>query len=258
VHLKVMPGASDEAIRQAVTLADRVSVNLDTPNAERMACVDPSKDWDADVAGTLSRVRHIAQEAKDAEGKAADVTTALVVGASGESDCEILRAMGRCYEEWKLERVHFGRFQPVGGTSMECFEETPQVRVRRLYETDFLVRRYGFGLAEFETGADGNLDPDTDPKVAVARRNPDLFPVEVTTAPREMLLRVPGLGELSARRILRARAEGGVRDVEDLHAMGVVLRRAAPFLTVRGRMPALAPAPSARRARPDAGQLSLF
>jgi predicted DNA-binding helix-hairpin-helix protein len=241
-------------------LADRVSVNLDTPNAERMACVEPSKDWETDVAGTLVRARRISEEVKEATEKAADVTTALVVGASGETDCEILRAMGRCYDEWDVRRVHFGRFQPVGGTSMECFDETPPVRVRRLYETDFLVRRYGFALGEFETQADGNLDPDTDPKVAVARRHPDLFPVEVTTAPREMLLRVPGIGELSVRRILRARDEGAVRDVEDLHAMGVVMRRAAPFLTVRGRMPVLMP-PSpakARASRRGEGQLSLF
>lgn len=257
LHLKLMPGASDEAIRAAVEVADRVSVNLDTPNAARMACVDPERDWTGEVVGTLTRARKIVKEQRVATGTGIDMSTALVVGASGETDAEILETVGRCYGEWDVQRVHFGRFQPVGGTAMEWTPETPPVRVRRLVETDWLVRRYGFHIEEFLTESDGNLDPFTDPKIAVARRRPDDFPIEVTTADRDSLLRVPGIGELSARRILRARAYGGVRDLADLRAMGVVVSRAAGWMTVNGRLETAVPVPRHRGVDPRVRQMAL-
>lgn len=237
IHLKVMPGASDAAIRAAVTAADRVSVNLDVPNAARLARIEPGRNWETEVAGTLWRARSIAEAIRAQTGVAADVATALVVGAAGEKDTEILETMGRCYGPWGVRRVHFGRFEPVPGTPLEAAPETLPIRVRRLTETDWLLRRFGFGITEFLTRDDGNLDPFTDPKVAIALRRPDDFPVEVTTAGREDLLRVPGIGELSARRILRARQTGHVRDIIDLRAMGVVTIRAAAFITIRGRRP---------------------
>jgi predicted DNA-binding helix-hairpin-helix protein len=162
-------------------------------------------------------------------------TTQFVVGAAGESDKELLQTVVRFYREFQLGRAYFSAFRPICGTRLEDKPAETPVREHRLYQADFLLRRYNFELDELPFDEQGNLPRDVDPKLAWALRHPERFPVEVTKAEREELLRVPGIGPETAERIVKARKEGTLLTAEDLQRLGVRLKRAAPFLTLRGK-----------------------
>jgi predicted DNA-binding helix-hairpin-helix protein len=162
-------------------------------------------------------------------------TTQFVVGAAGEPDQEILSTTARLYGELDLKRAYYSAFQPVPGTPLDGREPTPAWREHRLYQADWLLRFYGFGFDELIFDLDGNLPRKADPKMMYAQAHPELFPIEVNRAPREELLRVPGLGPRSVGRILRRRRQGALRELVDLGKAGVVVKRAAPFILLDGR-----------------------
>jgi predicted DNA-binding helix-hairpin-helix protein len=168
-------------------------------------------------------------------GAKAGLTTQFVVGAAGESDYEIMRTVDQLYRESGLTRGYFSAFQPISGTPLETLSATPPLREHRLYQSDYLFRRYGFALQDLTFDDSGNLCTDMDPKMAWARRHPEFFPVEINRASREQLLRVPGIGPRSATRILRIRGRDQFRHIEDLRATGAVASRAAPFILLGGR-----------------------
>jgi predicted DNA-binding helix-hairpin-helix protein len=141
------------------------------------------------------------------------------------------------YHTTGLARAYFSAFQPVPSTPLENLPATPPLREHRLYQSDFLLRQYGFTLPELTFGAEGNLVSDADPKMAWAQRHPEYFPVEVNRASREQLLRVPGIGPRSVSRILALRREGRFRSLEDLRATGAVAARAAAFVLLDGHCP---------------------
>ncbi len=234
VHLKILPGAERAAVERATQLAQRVSVNLEAPNAERLARLSTTKDFERDL---LERMRW-AREFMLAQGTArAGQTTQFVVGAAGESDREIITTTSRLYRELRLARAYFSAFQPVPGTPLEGLPPTPTIREHRLYQCDFLLRSYGFDHEEIVYDSLGNLPLDADPKLVWAKRHPEWFPVDINRADREALLRVPGIGPRSAARILSARRHGTLRDLESLRRLGVVVQRAAPFVLLAGRRP---------------------
>ncbi len=236
VHLKILPASERAAVERATQLAQRVSVNLEAPNPQRLARLSSSKQFEQDL---LQRMRW-AREFMLAKGTAsAGQTTQFVVGAAGESDREILLTVGRLYAELHLARIYFSAFQPVPGTPLESQPPTPPTREHRLYQCDFLLRQYGFGQEELICDATGNLPLGTDPKLLWAQGHPEWFPVEINRADREALLRVPGIGPRSAARILRQRRERAVSDLEGLRELGVNVQRAAPFVLLRGRRPPL-------------------
>lgn len=167
---------------------------------------------------------------------AAGQTTQMIIGAGGESDQSILTTSENLYRTFKMKRVYYSAYIPVVDSPILPGKLTapPLQREHRIYQADWLLRFYGFTVSELFAGGDGNLDPDLDPKVTWALRNLDQFPVEVNRAPYEMLMRIPGIGDTSAKRILRQRRFAAVR-FEDLKKMGVVLKRAKYFILCCGR-----------------------
>jgi putative DNA modification/repair radical SAM protein len=232
VHLKLLPGCEEAAVERAVQLADRVSVNLEAPNAERLRSLTASKGFERDL---LQPMRWAKQFRDQGLGAKAGLTTQFVVGAAGESDYEIMRTVDQLYRESGLTRGYFSAFQPISGTPLETLSATPPLREHRLYQSDYLFRRYGFALQDLTFDDSGNLCTDMDPKMAWARRHPEFFPVEINRASREQLLRVPGIGPRSATRILRIRRRDKFLHIEDLRATGAVASRAAPFILLGGR-----------------------
>ncbi len=230
VHLKLMPGARPDEVERAATFADRVSINLEAPNGARMKRISPERRW-----STILEPMAYAREQQEAGNLPSGQATQLVVGASGESDREIFAATSRMYSEFKLRRVYFNAFRSQPNTPMAEHESTPWVRQQRLQEADWLVRHYGFDASELPFEADDNLPLQLDPKFAWALQHPEQFPIDVQTADREALLRVPGIGPISVERILALRSAVRFRELQHLRKLGVVVTKARHFVTLDGR-----------------------
>lgn len=255
VHLKLMPGTRADEVERAATLANRVSINLEAPNGERMKRISAERGW-----STVLEPMAYAREQQEAGHLSSGQATQFVVGASGESDREIFDATTRMYSEFKMRRVYFNAFRPQAGTPMAEHAATPLVRQQRLQEADWLVRHYGFKASELPFEADDNLPLQLDPKFAWAIQHPELFPIEVQTADREELLRVPGIGPISVERILALRSMARFRELQHLRKLGVVIDKARHFITLDGHFFGgdVAQVVARLRAKPTVEQLSLF
>lgn len=225
VHLKLIPGCSSGHIQAAVTLAQRVSVNCETPDGETLRTLSKSKDYQRDIIGTMEMVRQLTAAQRGRQ------STQFIVGAAGERDHDILARSLDFYRRYQMQRVYYSAFVPQNNPEQP---PVPLLREQRLYQCDFLLRQYGFSLEELEF-QQGNLPLDQDPKQAWAEAHPDLFPLEVNRANRQQLLRVPGIGPRSAGRILQIRREQAISSGQELKNLGVVMKRAAPFLLARGK-----------------------
>ncbi len=234
VHLKLLPGASYAHVERAVQLATRVSLNLEAPNPERLARIAPSKDFAENLLQPMYWAKEIIENS-DRRLAPAGQTTQFVVGAADESDREILSITARLYQEIGLARAYFSAFQPIVDTPLEGHLPTPLLREHRLYQSDFLLRKYNFAFGDLIFDEEGNLPSEADPKFMWALHHPERFPVEVNRASKEELLRVPGIGPRSATRIVRLRRRGTFRTLADLKKIGVVAKRAAPFILLAGR-----------------------
>lgn len=235
VHLKLLPGSTRGQVERAGQLAQRVSVNLEAPNMERLSRIAPNKGRDE----LLEPMRWASEFIRQGAGRWAPSgqTTQFVVGAADESDHEILTTTRYLYDKLDLHRAYYSAFQPVRDTPLEGKPHTPTWREHRLYQCDFLFRLYGYDLEELVFGPDGNLPRDADPKTMWAQAHPEYYPVEVNRADREALLRVPGIGPRSATRILSARRQAGLATLRDLRKLGAVATRAAPYVLLGGKRP---------------------
>jgi putative DNA modification/repair radical SAM protein len=234
VHLKIMPGAGYDCVEAACKVANRVSINIEAPTAHHLARLSSRKDL---YGGIVERMRWAKQVMSDNEGLVpSGQTTQFVVGAAGETDRDILRTTGALYREIGLRRVYFSAFQPVIDSPLEGLRATPPMREHRLYQADWLLRVYGFSSHELDLALSdkGDLSLVKDPKMMIAKRQPWLFPIDVNRAAYEELLRVPGIGPISAGRIVEARTEHSIFSLEQLKKMGVVTKRAGSFIWFRG------------------------
>lgn len=260
VHLKLLPGAEPAQVHEAAHLATRISVNLEAPHDHQVRTLAPEKDLRGDLlpkleqAARLLRARRL--ERRPGALSTAGTTTQFVVGAAGERDREILDVVARLERDRVLHHAHFSAFQPVTGTPLEASAATPAARELRLYQAEHLLRQYGFRFEELAFEADGNLPLDHDPKTAWARAHPEWFPVEITRAPRELLLRVPGLGPLAATRLVTARRAAAIRGLADLARLGIDTYRATHYLALRGRRLAATPPPVQLRLFAPGGHLT--
>lgn len=257
IHAKIIPGVSQEILHQIGLVADRLSVNIEMPNSESLALFAPQKKPKQIFApmrqitntliernslvgpGTMFKGRDINALSTNAGRETfapAGQTTQMIIGAGGESDKSILTTSENLYHAFKMKRVYYSAYIPVVKSDIlpDISTAPPLAREHRIYQADWLLRFYGFSVSELFNGGDENLDPDLDPKVTWALRNLDKFPIEVNKAPYEMLLRIPGVGAVSAKRIVRQRKVSAVR-FDDLKKMGVVLKRAKYFITCVGR-----------------------
>ncbi|MGA2266648.1 MAG: radical SAM protein [Phycisphaerae bacterium] len=238
IHLKIIPGASDAAIAEALSLASAVSLNVEAPHRAAFRQLSPTKDFDRDIVGGIRKIHELT--APGAPYAGVKQTTQFVVGAADEKDADIVRATFGLYRRMKLSRVYFSAYQRGLGDP-QLPGERPQepngglpgggllggsdllTREHRLYQVDWLIRKYGFSDAEIPFQPDGNLSLQADPKTIWAQRNPQFFPLDVNKADRFELLRVPGLGPIAVKRILTLRAEGS--RIRSLHELAAVAPR---------------------------------
>jgi predicted DNA-binding helix-hairpin-helix protein len=260
IHLKLLPGAETAQVDAAARLANRLSINLEAPSDAHVRKLAKEKDFSGDLLPKLERAGELALEAREhrvpGSPRPAGTTTQFVVGAAGESDRDILALVDRLERGRLLHHAHFSSFQPVVGTPMEGVAATPPVREARLYQAEHLLREYGFRHGELVFGPHGNLPLDHDPKTAWAIQHPELFPLEVTRAPFELLIRVPGLGPRCAAALVQERRRVPLRDARDLRHLGVDTARAGFFLLLRGRRLAASPPPAQLRLFPHGRHLT--
>jgi predicted DNA-binding helix-hairpin-helix protein len=245
IHVKLLPGAETAQVEAAARLATRISVNLEGPTDRHVSTLAKEKNLSGDLLPKLELAGRLYREAREEgrPGPRGSTTTQFVVGAVGERDREVLGLVARLERQRLLHHAHFSAFQPVAGTPFEGFAPTPAARESRLYQAEHLLREYGFQFDELAFGADGNLPLDHDPKTAWALAHPETFPLEVTRAPLELLLRVPGVGPKAARTIVQVRRHTHLRGPADLRRLGVDTVRAGFYVALHGRRLAPAPAP---------------
>ncbi|HMM29831.1 MAG TPA: helix-hairpin-helix domain-containing protein [Aggregatilineaceae bacterium] len=236
MHLKLMPGAQRDQVREAMRLATRVSINLEAPNAARLERIAPGKLFEQELVTPLRWVDEMRQD-PDSRLRASS-TTELVVGPAGESDLELLSVTDVLYRQLHLSRVYYSAFRPLVETPLADVPATDPQRQLRLYQASFLLRDYGFELEELPFAGQGDLPLAVDPKRAWADQSLAHQPVEINYAARAELLRVPGIGPQGADRILKARARGRLRTLDDLRAIGIRgVKRVAPYVLLDGRRP---------------------
>lgn len=244
VHAKAIPGTSPELVGQLGYLADRLSVNIELPSQKGLAALAPDKTKSA-ILAPMRLIQEHGRQNKEELVKyrhapafaPAGQSTQLIVGATEDSDRHILHLTESLYDRYQLKRVFYSAYVPVVENPLlpALHTKPPLLREHRLYQADWLLRFYGFRAEELLDDAHPNFDPMLDPKCYWAVTHPEQFPVEIMTADLERLLRVPGIGPTGARRILSARRTG-LLQFEDLHKMGIVLKRAQFFILCGGRM----------------------
>jgi predicted DNA-binding helix-hairpin-helix protein len=236
IHLKIMPGAEKDQLYRAMQLADRVSVNLEAPTQARLEQLAPKKDFTRELLAMLTLAADLRRE--HPHERLARTVTQFVVGAAGDTDLELLALTQRLHQQAGLVRAYFSAFSPVIHTPLENTPPTDPQREFRLYQSSFLLRDYGFDVEDLPFSPEGVLPTDRDPKLVWAEANLAHHPVDVMTAERRELLRVPGIGPASADAILSARRRGRLGDVSDLRRLGIrAPERAAPFILFGGRRP---------------------
>ena len=238
LHLKIMPGAEKGQVLRLMQLADRVSINLEAPNTERLAKLAPNKTFIEELFRPLKWVEEIRRSEpayKGWNGRWPSTVTQFVAGGSDESDLELLTTTDWLMKNVRLRRAYYSAFYPIRDTPMENKAAVDPMREHRLYQASFLLRDYGFDLEDMPFVQNGNLPLATDPKLAWAQQNLQGKPLEINRAERSELLRIPGIGPKGADAILRARRSGKLRDLSALKRLGVVTTRVAPFVLLDGR-----------------------
>lgn len=232
VHLKIMPGAEYDQIARAMQLADRVSINLEAPTQQRMDALAPKKDF----AGELLQRLQWAHDIRQKMHLPTSIVTQFVVGAVGDTDAELLGLTSQLYRQLHLARAYYSAFSPVLHTPLENLAAVDPLREFRLYQASFLLRDYAWDFEELDFLPEGNLPLTIDPKIAYAERHLRENPIDVMTADRRQLLRIPGIGLRAADAILRARRLRTLRDVGQLRALGVrTPEKTAPYILMGGQ-----------------------
>ncbi|MFP7674535.1 putative DNA modification/repair radical SAM protein [Marivita sp. S0852] len=245
IHLKTIPDAAPDLIEEAGRLADRISINVELPTDAAVQEYAPEKS-PSQIRQAMAdvRLRRMAAKEQTHTGRAAKrfapagQSTQMIIGADGANDATILGQSTRLYGSYGLKRVYYSAFSPIPDASHKLpLIAPPLQREHRLYQADWLLRFYDFQLHEItDTARDGNLDLEIDPKLAWALAHRGVFPLDVNTAPREMLLRVPGFGVKTVNRILSTRRHRRLR-YEDLMRLGASLKKARAFITAIGWTP---------------------
>lgn len=238
IHLKIMPGAEKAQVERAMQLADRVSVNLEAPNTERLARLAPHKTFLEELLQPLKWVDEIRRSTPPTKAwnrRWPSSVTQFVAGGADESDLELLTTTEYLHKHLHLKRAYFSAFHPVLDTPLENKAPVNPLREHRLYQASFLLRDYGFGLEELPFGGSGDLPLPEDPKLAWAQANLSERPLELNKAEYAQLIRIPGIGPKGAESILQARRSAKLRDLSALKKLGIVAERAAPYVLLDGK-----------------------
>lgn len=221
-------------------LADRVSINLEAANPGRLPALAPMKKFTEELLAPLKWAEEIrrSEPPRTWNGRWASTITQFVVGASGESDLELLSTSEYLYKQLKLKRAYFSAFVPIQGTPLENHPAENPWREHRLYQASYLLRDYGFSMEELPFAQTGQLPLNQDPKTAWAEQTLLHKPIELNKASRAQLMMVPGIGPKSAAGILNARRSQKIKTLDDLLKLGIAARRAAPYVLLDGKLPA--------------------
>ena len=238
IHLKIMPGADYEQVFRSLQLADRVSVNLEAPNTDRLVLLSPKKNFNQDLIKILEwiykiRKNHSPHNAWNHRWPSS--TTQFVVGPAGESDHELLSSSDNMLSNYNLGRIYFRAFNPSPDTPFENHSPTPPIREHRLYQAFYLIRDYSFSHDELVYDDFKNLSSSIDPKTHWARKYLIENPIEINSASRKMLIRIPGIGPKNLTKILSIRKNHKFTDFSQLNKLGINTKRAAPYLLINGK-----------------------
>lgn len=243
IHLKAAPGASQKALSEAGRWADRLSVNIELPTQSDLNKLAPAKKHEA-IESTMQIIKTGIQESKEDKSKRAlsfspsGQSTQMIVGATATTDSEILVKASSLYKNYRLKRVYYSAFSPIPHADpLLPVTEAPLVREHRLYQADWLLRFYGFKVEEI-TSHNKNLSLERDPKHEWALRNPAFFPIDVNRSPREMLLRIPGMGVRNVERVLSIRRYHKI-GLADLKKLRVSIKKVSPFIITVDHNPRL-------------------
>lgn len=242
IHLKAIPGADENLIKKAGSLVDRMSVNIELPSSDSLKLLAPEKNKD-DIFKPMSNIKNniIVNRYERARYRNSPIfvpggqSTQLIVGATKESDLNILNLTENLYNKFELKRVYYSAYIPVNnGNNLPKLKNPPTLREHRLYQGDWLLRVYGFKAKELLNDKNPNFDINFDPKTTYALNNIALFPIEVNKASYDILIRIPGIGIRGARKIVSARRINSL-DFFDLKKLGIVIKRAQYFITCKGK-----------------------
>ena len=236
IHLKIIPGASNASIEEAVSLASAVSLNIETPGEKNLAKLSNKKRYIEDIIEPIKLISRLTSRGSRYEK--VRQTTQFIVGAAGEQDNEIVKYMSGLYDRLRMHRVYFSVYQKgLGDISIDGEKnesENPTdifTREHRLYQVDFLLRKYGFTGSDIIFERDGNLSLTMDPKEVWAKGHPEIFPIDINRATKTSLLKVPGLGPVTVNRIINKRRMGKIRHIEQVGRVGLRLEKAQKYLS---------------------------
>ncbi len=229
LHLKVMPGSSQNSIEEAIRLANRVSLNIESPTEADLSLLSPDKTLKKGFFHTLSLIKKVITNFRFKAKRTPSLTTQFVVGAGEEKDKEILKTTSLLYKSFGLKRVFYSAFRPVDQTPLQDKPPASLTREHRLYQADFLMRFYKFSPWDIPLDKQGNLFVTSDPKLAWARQNPNIFPINLNRASYFKLLRVPGIGPVSAKKIIHLRKEKRLNSWNQLGGMRISTNKAKDF-----------------------------
>jgi len=235
IHLKIIPGASDAAIEDALSLATAVSLNIETPGRKHFTALSSKKDYDKDILRPIKLIGRLTE--KGMRFSKVKCTTQFIVGASDERDSEIIHYMFGLYKRLNFKRVYFSAYQRGLGhpeiPGEKQFFIDPEdffMREHRLYQVDFLIRKYSFNSEDIFLDKTGNLRLDKDPKEVWADNHPEFYPVRINTSDKEALLRVPGLGPETVKRILNTRRDRNITRPEDIGIKGKRIQKIKSYV----------------------------
>ncbi|MDB5670762.1 MAG: putative modification/repair radical protein, partial [Alphaproteobacteria bacterium] len=268
IHLKTIPDADPELVHQAGVHADRISINVELPTAAGLQRLAPEKDGFR-IESAMGGMKVAIEEGRDNRKRfrsapnfaPAGQSTQMIVGADGASDSDIVLRASSLYDRHRLRRVYYSAFSPIpDASSVLPLQRPPLMREHRLYQSDWMIRFYGYRASELAdvAGPEGMLPLDIDPKLAWALKHRATFPLDVNLAPREQLLRIPGLGVKAVDKVIAARRFRRLR-LEDVGRLTASIAKVRPFIIAEGWIPTLTDrADLGERLKPKATQLELF
>lgn len=238
LHLKVMPGAEKDQIKELMKYADRVSINFEAPNPDRLATLAPKKDFFNEIFTRLTWIHEIRNEEVTRgvwKNRWPSISTQFVVGPANENDMELIQSTAYLFTKFKLARVYFMAFSPLYNTPFENYPAENPVREHRLYQASYLLRDYGFHPGDFIYDSTGRLSLDSDPKTIWANEKLKNSPIEINSASFDELIRIPGIGPKRAKSILSYRKNYLIKNMNDLARLGVPSSKTENYILVNGK-----------------------
>ncbi|MDR0912180.1 MAG: radical SAM protein [Methanobrevibacter sp.] len=230
IHLKVIPGASKDSIKRAMELSNRVSINIEASTSDGLHEISPNKSYQKDILRRFKWINNLGK--KNKKLAPSGVTTQYIIGANDESDEDVLKSVSNLYKKMNLKRSYYSPFEAIAGTELENKENCDRARSNRLYQGDALIHDYNFDINELNFDNNGILKKE-DPKIAAAKMR-DIFPVDINSGSFKELIRVPGIGLKSAKRIIDIRKNKPFKSINQLKELGVVTNRAQTYIKISG------------------------